>query len=293
MSDPRIVRDLLDGVVDRIHNPVPGLMTGLTDLDRVTYGIHAKQLTVIAGRPSMGKSALALDIALNLGYNRQQCAFFTLEDSADMVVRRLLSKDSKVSMVTMRDNSLDDNDRLRLQESIDRMRSLPLHIDDVSAMTPATIYRKVETLKNKFDIKAVFIDYMQLMQLGDRNRQEGLEEAAGMLKDMSKTFDVAVIVMSQLNRKPDERDNHEPRMSDLRGSGGIEQSADLCLLLYRPAYYTMQEIDIDSEDDGEAFIIIGKHKNGPCGKVRCGYVADWMQFMDAPDQKLPQSGSVF
>lgn len=276
------ISKIMDGVVDRIYHPTPGLMTGLGGYDAITSGIHKKQLSIIAGRPSMGKSALALDITLNLVHNEFPTAFFTMEDSADMVVRRLLSKQAKVSMVDIRDNRLTGDQRDKINAAASEIRPLPLMIDDTSALSGPLLWQRLAILKEKMDVQAVFIDYMQLFQVGDLNRQEGLESLSVLLKDAAKHFDVAMVVMSQLNREPDKRENHEPRMSDLRGSGGIEQSADIVSLLYRPSYYTMQEIDIDAEDDGEAYVIIGKHKNGPTGKVKCGYVADWMSFMDAP-----------
>lgn len=276
------ISKIMDGVVDRIYHPTPGLMTGLGGYDAITSGIHKKQLSIIAGRPSMGKSALALDITLNLVHNEFPTAFFTMEDSADMVVRRLLSKQAKVSMVDIRDNRLTGDQRDKINAAASAIRPLPLMIDDTSALSGPLLWQRLAILKEKMDVQAVFIDYMQLFQVGDLNRQEGLESLSVLLKDAAKHFDVAMVVMSQLNREPDKRENHEPRMSDLRGSGGIEQSADIVSLLYRPSYYTMQEIDIDAEDDGEAYVIIGKHKNGPTGKVKCGYVADWMSFMDAP-----------
>ena len=285
MSKAEYVEQIIDGVVDRIYHPQPGMMTGLTELDKLTFGIHKKQLTIIAGRPSMGKSAFALDVLLNLTKNGHTSAFLTMEDSADMVVRRLLAKIAKVSMTNMRDNTLGDRERKSITEAVNILRGYKLLVDDTPSMTPATIYQKVKFLKNNTDVQTVFIDYLQLLNFGGDNRQEGLERASVLLKDVSKEFDVGVVVLSQLNREPDKRENHEPRMSDLRGSGGIEQSADLVMLLYRPAYYTMQEVDVDSEDDGEAFIVIGKQKNGPIGKVRCGYMPEWMAFMDAPDDK--------
>jgi len=283
------IKTIMDGVVERIYHPTPGLMTGLAGYDAITSGIHKKQLTIIAGRPSMGKSALALDVALNLVHHDQVTAFFTMEDSSDMVVRRLLSKEAKISMTDIRDNTLDVNQREKLDGAASVLRDMPLVIDDTSALTGALLWQRIEYLKTKLDVEAVFIDYMQLFQVGDMNRQEGLESLSVLLKDAAKHFDVAMVVMSQLNREPDKRENHEPRMSDLRGSGGIEQSADIVSLLYRPAYYTMQEIDIDADDDGEAYIFIGKHKNGPTGKVKCGYVPEWMSFMDAP-QGMKHSG---
>jgi len=288
------IKKIMSGVVDRIYHPTPGLMTGLEGYDAITSGIHKKQLSIIAGRPSMGKSALALDIALNLIHNEFRTAFFTMEDSTDMVVRRLLSKQAKVSMVDIRDCRLSKEQRVKMDAAAEVLRPLPLVIDDTSSLSGPILYHRLGILKEKMDVQAVFIDYMQLFQVGDLNRQEGLESLSVLLKDAAKEFDVAMVVMSQLNRQPDMRENHEPRMSDLRGSGGIEQSADIVSLLYRPAYYTFQEVDIDADDDGEAFIFIGKHKNGPTGKVRCGYVPEWMSFFDAPQGTSgPADGEIF
>jgi replicative DNA helicase len=223
-------------------------------------------MIIVAGRPSMGKTSFALNIAENIGVNEERpVIIFSLEMSKQQLVERFLCSHSGIDSQLVRKGMLSTDDMARLTKAGGELFEKPIFVDDTPGLTPLMIRAKCRRLKSQHDIQAVFIDYMQLMSLGGRveSRQQEISTISRYLKSLARELNVPVVVLSQLNRGAEGREGHRPRMSDLRESGSIEQDADVVILLHREDYYHRGEAEWEETNTAE--VIIAKQRNGPTG----------------------------
>jgi replicative DNA helicase len=257
---------------------VTGVPTGFADLDALTNGLHAGQMIVIAARPAIGKSTLALDFARAAAVKHGMATvMFSLEMSRNEVTMRLLSAEARVSLQHMRTGQMGDEDWTRLARRMSEVVDAPLFIDDSPNMSMMEIRSKCRRLKQRHDLKMVIIDYLQLMSSPRRveNRQQEVSEMSRSLKLLAKEIEVPVIAISQLNRGPEQRTDKRPLLSDLRESGSIEQDSDVVILLHREDYY-----EHESPRAGEADLIVAKHRNGPTATVTVAFQGHYSRFVD-------------
>lgn len=267
------IKDLITEAFENIElrkggDGITGVPTGFLELDHDLCGLQKGEMTIVAGRPSMGKTSFALNIAENIGVNeRLPVVIFSLEMSKQQLVERFLCSHSGVDSQAVRKGMLSTEDMGKLTEAGGKLFERPIFIDDSPGLTPLMIRAKCRRLKSQHDIQAVFIDYLQLMGLGGRveSRQQEISTISRYLKSLARELNVPVVVLSQLNRAAEGREGHRPRMSDLRESGSIEQDADVIILLHREDYYHRGETDW--EDTNTAEVIIAKQRNGPTGIV--------------------------
>lgn len=252
---------------------VTGLPTGYYELDDMTCGLQNGEMIIVAGRPSMGKTALALNIAEHIGViEKQPLAIFSLEMGKQQLAERFLCSYSGVDSQLVRKGMLSTDHYQRLVEACGIVAEAPIFIDDTSALTPLEIRAKARRLKSAYGLRCVLVDYLQLMHLGVgkvESRQQEISTISRYLKSLARELDVPVVVLSQLNRSPEGREGHRPRMSDLRESGSIEQDADVVMLLHREDYYHRGEEGY--EQDNTAEVIIAKQRNGPTGMVKLAF----------------------
>jgi len=257
-----------------------GVPTGFSELDDLTNGLHPGQMIVVAARPAMGKSTLALDFARSASIKHNlPSVFFSLEMGRSEIAMRLLAAEASIPLQHMRKGTLAADDWTKLAQTRGRINDAPLYIDDSPNMTLVEIRAKCRRLKQKVDLKLVVIDYLQLMSSGKRveSRQQEVSEFSRALKLLAKELRVPVIALSQLNRGPEQRADKLPAISDLRESGSIEQDADMVILLHREAAY-----EKDSPRAGEADLIVAKHRNGPTRTVTVGFHGHYSRFVDLP-----------
>lgn len=253
-----------------------GLSTGFKDLDDKTTGLHPGDLVILAGRPSMGKTSLALNMAEHaVMYEKKPALVFSMEMPADQLALRMLSSFARIPMGNLRSGDLGDRDMDRLVSQSGFLREAPLYIDEQGAMSPNDIRARARRVKARHGLGLIVVDYIQLMQIpGNKDgRVNEISEISRSLKALGKELEVPVVALSQLNRGVEQRDNKRPRMSDLRESGGIEQDADLVLFIYRDEVYNK-----DSPDKGIAEILIAKQRNGPLGVVKTAFHGEYTRF---------------
>ena len=277
------VKEVLGKVVDRIDtmfeldNPVTGLSTGFTDFDTETSGLQPADLVIVAGRPSMGKTTFAMNLAENAAIkSNEPVAVFSMEMPADSLAMRMLSSLGQIDQSRLRSGRLNDDDWPRLTSAIAILNEAPLFIDDTPALTVTELRARARRLKREHGLSLIVIDYIQLMQgsgKSSENRATEISEISRSLKALGKELDVPVIALSQLNRSLEQRPNKRPVMSDLRESGAIEQDADLIVFIYRDEVYNE-----DSPDKGKAEIIIAKQRNGPIGTVALTFQGKYTRF---------------
>ncbi|MCR5431153.1 MAG: replicative DNA helicase [Lachnospiraceae bacterium] len=258
------------------HGAVTGIPSGFTDLDFMTAGFQPSDLILIAARPSMGKTALALNIVEYAVLKKDiSVAFFSLEMSSESLANRLLSMHSKVESQSMRTGNIDGNDWTELVKSGTMLGSSKLIIDETPSITIAQLRSKCRRWKVEKDLKLVIIDYLQLMSAGHKteSRQNEISEISRELKNIAREIKCPVIALSQLSRALESRPDKRPILSDLRESGAIEQDADLVMCIYRDEVYNSE-----SEDKGTAEIIIRKQRNGPIGTVKLGCQLEYTRF---------------
>ncbi len=278
------IRDIALAALERIHeasrtkNPVTGIPTGFIDLDRQTAGLHPSDLVLIAARPSMGKTAFALNIAAYAAFKKDMCvAIFSLEMSREQLVSRLFAMESRVDSNAIRTGNLTDDDWERLIEGVDIVGNSKLIIDDTPGISVSELRTKCRKYKLEFGLKMVMIDYLQLMSGSSRraeSRQQEITEISRSLKAIARELEVPVIALSQLNRSAETRSDHRPMLSDLRESGAIEQDADVVMMLFREDYYNK---DADSQTN-IAEVIIAKQRNGPVGTVQLAWLPQFTKF---------------
>jgi replicative DNA helicase len=263
---------------------VTGLPTGFTEFDQMTSGLHQAEMIVIAARPSMGKTALAMNIAEHVALvEGKPVAVFSLEMSSQQLVQRLLCSRAKVNLQRVRNGFLSERDFPSLTAAASRLAAAKLFIDDSPGLSIAELRAKARRLVASHQVQLLVIDYLQLLRSTSRraqdNRQIEISEISGGIKSLAKELNIPIIVIAQLNRQPDARakEGGRPRLSDLRESGSIEQDADVVGLLVRPEYYETDE-EAKQEKAGEAELIIAKQRNGPTGDVPLTFLKEYTRF---------------
>ncbi len=258
---------------------VTGVPTGYTDIDRMTAGLQAGDLIVVAGRPSMGKTALALNIAEHVAVdNGLPVAIFSMEMGATQLAMRLLGSIARVDQHKMRTGKLNDKEWGDLSEAMGKLHETPIYIDEGGALTALEVRARARRLKRQYSkLGLIVIDYLQLMSATGQgeNRATEISEISRSLKAMAKELDVPVIALSQLNRAVDQRPDRRPVMSDLRESGAIEQDADLIMFIYREVVY---KPDLPEDQRGLAEVILSKQRNGPIGTIRLTFLGHHTRF---------------
>ncbi|MBS0288187.1 MAG: replicative DNA helicase [Proteobacteria bacterium] len=282
-SGPEAIRSIvsktLDNIEKRFHDntPVTGIATGFTDLDRMTTGLQPGDLVIVAGRPSMGKTILGMNIAEHAAIRSQKSVLvFSMEMPAEALALRMLSSLGRIDQNKLRTGKLMEEDWTRLTSAVGLLSNAKLFIDETPALTPIEMRaraRRVAREKDKLGL--IVVDYLQLMrgQSNSENRTAEISEISRSLKALAKEMNVPLIALSQLNRSLEQRPNKRPVMSDLRESGAIEQDADLIAFIYRDEVYNE-----DSPDKGTAEIIIGKQRNGPIGTIRLTFMGQYTRF---------------
>lgn len=278
------VKEVLSRVVDRIDtlfeqdSPITGLSTGFNDFDEQTSGMQPADLVIVAGRPSMGKTTFAMNLAEHAAIkSKVPVAVFSMEMPADALAMRMLSSLGQIDQHRLRTGRLNDDDWPRLTSAIALLNEAPLFIDDTPALTVTELRARARRLKREHGLSMIVIDYIQLMQGSSRssneNRATEISEISRSLKALAKELEVPVVALSQLNRSLEQRPNKRPIMSDLRESGAIEQDADLIVFIYRDEVYNE-----DSAEKGKAEIIISKQRNGPIGTVALTFQGKYTRF---------------
>ena len=286
----------LEAIWGRKDGSLTGVTSGFTDLDNYTAGFQNSDLIILAARPSMGKTALALNIAFNAAYGRRRgagqstapvpVAFFSLEMSKEQLVRRLLSSEGRVDASQIRRAAfLTGPEWTKLQEAAGILLDCPIYIDDTPAATVLDIRAKSRRLKADGKLGLIIIDYLQLMQGRAElcSREQQISEISRSLKGLAKELQVPVIALSQLSREPEKRERKRPQLSDLRESGAIEQDADVVMFIYRDEVYRKD----NAENKGIAEVIIGKQRNGPIGTVKMHFEAKFTRFDDLERDEAP------
>ena len=275
------IEPILSSTVKRIEdmaaNPgsIIGVPSGIIDLDKLTAGFQNGDLIIIAGRPSMGKTALALTIARNAAIeNKSATAIFSLEMSSDQLGQRLLTSEARVDNALVRRGSPNIKWK-NINIASGKLAQAPLYIDDTPALSILDLKARARRLKREKNIELLIVDYLQLMQ-GPKaeNRQNEISQITQSLKALAKELDIPVIALSQLSRAVEQRTKKEPLLSDLRESGAIEQDADVVIFLYRPAVYEKENQDLK----GIAYLIVAKQRNGPTGRVTATFIDTYARF---------------
>lgn len=245
-----------------------GIETGYYDLDEMLNGLQDGEMIVIAARPSMGKTAFAMNIAEAVAAQNIPTAVFSLEMSAQQLAQRMMCSRAGIDAHLVRKSMLRTNEYQELARMVHELRQFPIWVDDSAGLTPMELRAKARRMKRAYDIRLIVIDYLQLMDNpGVESRQQQISEISRSIKQVARDLRIPVIALSQLNRATEARDGHRPRMSDLRESGSIEQDADVVMLLHREDYYKKQA-DPDYVPDNIAEVIIAKQRNGPTGTVK-------------------------
>lgn len=273
--------DAIEGM-HKNKGALTGLSSGFSYLDQMTDGFHASEMIVIAARPSMGKTAFAMNIAEHVSVDLQKSVgIFSLEMSSQQLVQRMLCSRAKVDLKKVRDGFMGNNDMKNLSRAADALSKSKIYIDDTAGLSILELRAKARRLKDRHDLSLIIIDYLQLLRSNSKraqeNRQIEIAEISNGIKALAKELSIPVIVLAQLNRESEKRSDGKPRISDLRESGSIEQDADLVGLLYRSAYFEKDEA-ARSEKEGEAELIIAKQRNGPTGEVPLTFLKEFTRF---------------
>jgi replicative DNA helicase len=282
-NEAKNIKSLLASAVDRIDTlfhsdePITGLPTGYQDLDEMTSGLQPSDLIIVAGRPSMGKTALSMNIAEHAAIkSKKPILIFSMEMSGDSLAMRMMSSLGRIDQHKVRTGKLDDDDWPRITSAVSMLSEAPMFIDDTPALSPAELRARARRLAREHgQLGMIIIDYIQLMQVAGykENRTVEVSEISRNLKALAKELKVPVVALSQLNRSLETRSDKRPIMSDLRESGSLEQDADLILFIYRDEVYNE-----NSPDKGIAEVIIAKQRNGPIGKVRLTFLGKYTRF---------------
>ena len=302
-----LLREAFQVIQDREEGVLTGEPTGFTLLDEYTCGLQAGELIIVAGRPSMGKTAFGLNVAEHMAIHerpRRPVLFFSLEMSRQQVAQRILCSRARVDSHKLRRGAISGGDLERLKHTANDLSSSPLFVDDTTDLSVLELRARARIAWRKHNIRAVFVDYLQLMHLpNSESRQQEVAKISRGLKGLAKDLGIPVIAMAQLNRNPEDkaRRGNRPRMSDLRESGAIEQDADVVMLLHRESYYkTNQDADAEGSgdggqhvdsDDNKAELIIAKQRNGPTGKVDLHWNRQYTRF-DNHDPRGPEAEPV-
>ncbi len=271
--------------IEQLYNnrgQVTGLPTGFTDLDKLTSGLHPGEMVVIAARPSMGKTALAMTMAEHAAVDhKKSVGVFSLEMSSRQLVQRLLCSRARVNLQHVRNGGLTERDFPRLTTAASHLHKTKMYIDDTPGLSILELRARARRLSSRFGLDLIVVDYLQLLRSpsrrGQENRQIEIAEISSGIKALAKELNIPVIVLSQLNRDPDKRGGGKPRLSDLRESGAIEQDADVVLLLVRSEIYE-EDDEKKQQEKGKADIIIAKQRNGPTGEVTLAFLSEFTRF---------------
>ena len=293
------IEQLLKSAVDKIDElfhrdePITGLPSGFTDFDMMTSGLQKADLIIVAGRPSMGKTTFAMNMAENVAIKTGKgVAIFSMEMPGDALAMRMMSSLGQIDQHRVRTGKLTDEDWPRLTSAVTMLSQAPMYIDDTPAMTPTEVRARVRRLQREIkrdekELGMIVLDYLQLMQApgNDENRATEISAISRSLKALAKEINVPVVALSQLNRSLEQRPNKRPVMSDLRESGAIEQDADLIVFIYRDEVY-----NDDSPDKGVAEIIIGKQRNGPIGRIKLAFLGHYTKFENLAEDLYGDGG---
>lgn len=288
------VRDVMASAMDLLHelhqnqDGLTGVPTGFAELDQSTSGLQKTDLIIIAGRPSMGKTSLAMNIAERAAIRHKvPVAVFSMEMSDTQLVMRLFSSLGQINQKRLLSGRLDSQDWIKLRSAMTLLKNANILIDQTPSLTPGELRARARRMKREHDIGLIVVDYLQLMQVpgSSENRTNEISEISRSLKALAKELNVPVIALSQLNRALEQRPDKRPRMADLRESGAIEQDADLILFIYRDEVYNQE-----STDKGIAEIIIGKHRNGAIGSFNLSFQGEFVRFRDFTPDYHSQDG---
>ncbi len=261
--------DKINSIAKKMISPSQGVSTGFKDLDYMTLGLQASEMLIIGGRPSMGKTSFLLQLAWQVD---APALIISAEMSRQAIGERLISHVSGVSMRKIKAKKTTVAEKTKAKEALELISKKEIYISDESRVSPQVIAKEIQSLiemGGEYTSPCVFIDYLQLLSL-ENSYMSGETEVALIsreLKAIAREHGARLVVASQLNRANEQRENKTPRMSDLRGSGSIEQDSDQVLLLHRPSYYRITDEDPDANDDGQAFVYVAKNRNGPVGKL--------------------------
>ena len=282
-TGPQAISHVLSRTVEQIETlfhsdePITGVATGFSDLDKLTSGLQAGDLVIVAGRPSMGKTTFAMNIAEYVGIKSEKpVVVFSMEMPSEQLAMRMLSSLGRIDQHQLRSGKIVDTDWSRISSAVGMLSQAPLFIDDTAALSPTEMRARARRLAREHgNLGLIVVDYLQLMKVGNNseNRTAEISEISRSLKALAKELNVPVIALSQLNRSLEQRPNKRPVMADLRESGAIEQDADLIVFIYRDEVYHE-----DSPDKGIAEIIISKHRNGPTGVTRLTFLGKYTRF---------------
>jgi replicative DNA helicase len=281
---PIDVNPLLQKALGRIEElfnsggDITGLTTGFKDLDNMTSGLQPADLVIVAGRPSMGKTSFAMNLVENaILATDKPVLVFSMEMPAEQLIVRMLSSIGRINQTRIRNGKLEQEDWPKLTAAVNKLKDVPLYIDDTPALTPTEIRSRVRKIvrETKGELGMIMVDYLQLMQVAgaSEGRTAEISEISRNLKAIAKEFNVPMVALSQLNRSLEQRPNKRPVNSDLRESGAIEQDADVIMFIYRDEVYNEE-----SPDKGVAEIIIGKQRNGPIGTCRLAFIGQYTRF---------------
>ncbi len=289
-----LIRDAIARIEDSDGQPLTGIGSGFSELDHYTGGFQRGEMIILAARPSMGKTALAINIAENMVTRGEAVGVFSLEMGASQLVQRILASRAGIDGDRLRRNALRKAEFRALFAACDELRDVPMYIDDTPGLTLLQLRAKARRMKQKHGLSCVVIDYLQLMASGHRNesRQQEVSDISRGIKAMARELDVPVVCLSQLNRAAEQREGHRPRMSDLRESGSIEQDADVIMMLHREAYYHHDEEWRDENPDkvNLAEVILAKQRNGPTGTVKLVWDSRSTRFNEYVET-TPRGGS--
>ncbi len=275
----------IDKLYHSSRSGVTGVPTGYKRLNELTAGLQPSELVILAGRPSMGKTAFALNVARNAAIDYGiAVGIFSLEMSSEALVLRLLCTEAKVNQMAVRTGKLTKDEMSRLTSHVAKLMNAPIYIDDSPSLNVLELRAKARRLKAEHNIQLLIIDYLQLMEATKgENRQQEITHISRSIKGIAKELDIPVLALSQLSRAVESRDRSKrPQLSDLRESGAIEQDADVVMFVYRPEYYSIPEFDDGLSTHNMCEIIIGKQRNGPTGNVRLTFLKEFGKFGD-PD----------
>ena len=276
------IKDLLTESFEKIEdlyhsgNFITGVPTGFIQLDELTTGFQPSELIIVAGRPSMGKTAFCMNIAQFAAMQHKiPVAIFSLEMSKSQIVQRMLCSEARIDTHALRRGIMPEEDWPKLSLAAGRLSAAPIFIDDSAGISPLEIKAKTRRLKAKYDLGMIVIDYLQLIQTGLRveNRQQEISQISRSLKGLARELNIPVVAVSQLSRAVELRSNQRPRLSDLRESGALEQDADVVAFIYREEYYKPK-----SNKKGIAEVMISKQRNGPTGTVELAFLKEYTRF---------------
>lgn len=279
---PQLISEVFAKTVDRIgalfhaNSPITGMPSGFHDFDKMTSGLQPADLIIVAGRPSMGKTTFAMNIAEHAAMSAEEAILiFSMEMPAESLAMRMLASLGRIEQQRIRSGQLDDDDWPRLTSAISMMSSRKLLIDDSGALSPFEVRARARRVAREHGLGLIVIDYLQLMRVpgNAEHRAAEISEISRSLKTLARELNVPVLVLSQLNRSLEQRPEKRPMMSDLRESGAIEQDADLIIFIYRDELYNK-----DSHDKGTAEVIIAKQRNGPTGMTRLTFLGQYSRF---------------